>query len=234
MPNLPPQAFFKAMTPNLVADHISRKNHPDSPPIDNSFHPFFSLSGHIAGRLFKLRKLDNIYSGLNTRADPFEFSRQALEKLRIHLLPTGKCGPIPRTGPLIIVANHPFGCLEGLALVQIISEVRRDVRFLANYFLNALPPATISQIKSLSELSVSEIARVVPELEEGRHSFPVLIRQYLKLGGRAAAFHHDRDFGSYDVLMVIDLCKTPRDTLRRYMGKNAENFTDKNFGSGQG
>lgn len=51
---------------------------------------------------------------------------------------------IPAQGPVVIVANHPIGSLDGLALLQIITRVRSDVKIIANQLL--------SQIKPLNEL----------------------------------------------------------------------------------
>lgn len=42
---------------------------------------------------------------------------------------------IPATGRVVIVANHPLGALDGLALLKLVSEVRRDVRIVANDML---------------------------------------------------------------------------------------------------
>lgn len=42
---------------------------------------------------------------------------------------------IPAEGRLLIVANHPIGSLDGLALLRLVSEVRPDVRVLANDML---------------------------------------------------------------------------------------------------
>jgi putative hemolysin len=39
---------------------------------------------------------------------------------------------IPSDGKLIIVANHPLGALDGLALLRALSEVRPDVKIIAN------------------------------------------------------------------------------------------------------
>ncbi len=39
---------------------------------------------------------------------------------------------IPSEGKLVVVANHPLGALDGLALLRAISEVRPDVRIIAN------------------------------------------------------------------------------------------------------
>lgn len=39
---------------------------------------------------------------------------------------------IPREGPLVVVANHPFGILDGLALGNILSAARGDFRIIAH------------------------------------------------------------------------------------------------------
>jgi putative hemolysin len=44
----------------------------------------------------------------------------------------GSLSNIPRTGPLVLIANHPFGILDGLMMGRILSEVRGDFRILAH------------------------------------------------------------------------------------------------------
>ena len=39
---------------------------------------------------------------------------------------------IPSQGPLIVVANHPFGVLDGIAVGHITSLVRKDFKLLAH------------------------------------------------------------------------------------------------------
>jgi len=39
---------------------------------------------------------------------------------------------IPKTGPVVIASNHPFGGIEGVILARIIGEVRPDLKVLAN------------------------------------------------------------------------------------------------------
>lgn len=47
---------------------------------------------------------------------------------------------IPAVGRLVIVANHPLGALDALALIRLISEVRRDVKVVANDLLMHIEP----------------------------------------------------------------------------------------------
>lgn len=47
---------------------------------------------------------------------------------------------IPETGPTVVVANHPCGAVDALALLHLVGSVRGDVRILANDVLWALEP----------------------------------------------------------------------------------------------
>lgn len=57
---------------------------------------------------------------------------------------------------------------------------------------------------------------------------PVLLRHYLKLGGRLLAFSVDSEFSNaLDGLIVVDLTQTDRKLLERYLGRiEAEIFLD--------
>jgi putative hemolysin len=47
---------------------------------------------------------------------------------------------IPASGRVLIIANHPIGSLDGLALLRLIHEVRSDVRIVANSLLTCIGP----------------------------------------------------------------------------------------------
>ena len=59
----------------------------------------------------------------------FDYSVRAWERERI-----------PVTGKVVIVANHPIGSLDGLALLKLIYDVRPDVKVVANDLLYSLKP----------------------------------------------------------------------------------------------
>jgi len=46
---------------------------------------------------------------------------------------------IPASGPLVVVANHPFGFADALVIGHLISQVRPDAKFLANSLLSGIP-----------------------------------------------------------------------------------------------
>lgn len=66
---------------------------------------------------------------------------QVLEHLDILCtIPAHGLEQIPAHGPLIVIANHPTGTLDGLALLYAVSRVRRDVKVVTNRMLTHLEP----------------------------------------------------------------------------------------------
>lgn len=60
------------------------------------------------------------------------------------------------------------------------------------------------------------------ELEDDAKGMPVLLRQYLKLGGRILGFNVDPAFNRViDCLLLVDLHATGADTLGKFMGRDA-------------
>lgn len=72
--------------------------------------------------------------------DVVPFFSRALRELRIEVDVDGSDRHrIPELGPLVVVANHPFGAIDGLALLDVLSQARPDVRVLGNHLLAAIP-----------------------------------------------------------------------------------------------
>jgi putative hemolysin len=68
------------------------------------------------------------------------FADRALAALGVrYTLPGGGLETIPREGPLIVVANHPFGGLDGLILTALLRRVRPDAKLLGNRLLQRIP-----------------------------------------------------------------------------------------------
>ena len=87
-----------------------------------------------------LRRLNALYTALPGAGSGVPFPKQILEKLNV----TTACTPedlarFPEAGALVVVANHPFGAVEGLALLEALRGRRSDVKVLANYLLQRIP-----------------------------------------------------------------------------------------------
>ncbi len=47
---------------------------------------------------------------------------------------------IPKTGPFIILANHPLGALDGIIMMHAIGKVRPDFKVMGNFLLHQIKP----------------------------------------------------------------------------------------------
>ena len=79
------------------------------------------------------------------------------------------------------------------------------------------PPKTQSSVRCRD---VEELSDVISDLEPTQAGIPVLLRQYLKLGGKLLGFNVDPEFSDVlDGLIVVDLTKTEPKLLERYLGR---------------
>lgn len=87
-----------------------------------------------------LSKLDSLYRQEALPEDSFEFMNEALTRIGTqYQVDHGRLENIPSHGPVLIVANHPFGGIEGIILASLVSRVRKDVKVLANELLKRIP-----------------------------------------------------------------------------------------------
>lgn len=67
------------------------------------------------------------------------FWRDALDTMGIELqTPQEQLNRIPATGPLIVVANHPHGLVDGMVLAETIGRVRTDYKILTRSLLTGV------------------------------------------------------------------------------------------------
>ena len=84
-------------------------------------------------RLLGLPRIWEIEEELEQRASEGEEPFAAfLAAAGIGIAEEGVCKAIPREGPGVVIANHPFGGADALALSALCKRVRTDMRILAN------------------------------------------------------------------------------------------------------
>ena len=73
---------------------------------------------------------------LSSGIPPEKIMGAALQELDIHLdIDASALARIPTDGPLVFIANHPFGVVDGLAFCEIVSRVRARYAILVNSVL---------------------------------------------------------------------------------------------------
>lgn len=123
----------------LLDDLPFRLPVPTSPLARGALKPTFVRAA--VERALALPRLGAIYTGVSQAADPCTFATQGLASLGISVeVRPEDTARIPASGPLILVANHPFGALEGLILLSVVGAVRPDVKVVANRWLARIPP----------------------------------------------------------------------------------------------
>lgn len=116
----------------LNFDDILRQYFPD---LSIRHKRLTSLAGRLLNLLFfqrRFEQFDREFPG----SEGFDFVESALTFFNFQLRTReSERARIPATGKVVIVANHPIGSLDGLALLHLIRQIRPDVKVVANNML---------------------------------------------------------------------------------------------------
>jgi putative hemolysin len=96
------------------------------------------LSG-LEKQLVPVEKLRDVYRRVQQSPDGFRLDT-LLSEMRVELrVNSTESARIPATGPVVVVANHPFGVLDGAILTVLLTRVRHDVKVVTNFLLGDVP-----------------------------------------------------------------------------------------------
>jgi putative hemolysin len=97
----------------------------------------FRLVEQPIERLLSVSTINELYAHARTRTGHHpNYFANALDVLNVEYdLSDEDRAKIPATGPVMVVANHPFGGLDGIILGDILARRRQDIRLLGNHLL---------------------------------------------------------------------------------------------------
>ena len=106
----------------------------------------YASETHSLGRILAIRAVESLsgqpflkklyldYQSENLPPDRFWDEVIARLDLDVHIH-AGSPAHVPETGPLVVVANHPYGVLDGIAICWLVAQRRKDFKILINSVL---------------------------------------------------------------------------------------------------
>jgi putative hemolysin len=136
----------------------------------------------LVERVLGLNALSRCYESAPKNGSTEDFLLGVLDHLEVKLKPVDRFNAlenVPKEGPLLIVANHPLGGLEGVAITKLLLELRPDIKVLTNNLLRRIPElqSTFIGVDVLSKNAARENLKGIREAS-----------QHLKGGGALLLF----------------------------------------------
>lgn len=99
-----------------------------------------SLVARMVMYIMRLNKINKLYSDVYDE-DPNAFLDRLIEALGVTIeINEEDFQKIPADGAFITISNHPFGGLDGIILIKLLSKVRPDYKVMANFLLKKIMP----------------------------------------------------------------------------------------------
>lgn len=105
---------------------------------------------HFAARALMgvtgINKINQLYEHASNKQG-VEFIEDIFNQLEISFeIDEKELSKIPTSGGFVTISNHPFGAIDGLLLLYVVSKVRMDFKVMANFLLQKIEPLSNSFI----------------------------------------------------------------------------------------
>ena len=96
--------------------------------------------GWLLMKVLKISTLNKIYNR-NKHLKDLEFLDGILDEFQIKFeIPEEDMKRLPKEGPYITISNHPLGGIDGILLLKLMIEQRKDFKIIANFLLHRIAP----------------------------------------------------------------------------------------------
>ena len=149
---------------------ISKKEFESATKLDKLMLPGLA---NLLMELMKINDVNKLYSKFHEQ-EGLAFVDSVLDTLGINIdIDEKELNNIPKEGAFVAIANHPYGGVEGLILLKILSQRRPDVKLMANFLLKKIPNLSdyfiavnpFENVKNSS--SISGIKSTLESLQQG-------------------------------------------------------------------
>ena len=91
-------------------------------------------------RITKINKVNELYDILKDKVGKDFFDSFVRERGLQYIVFEEDLAKIPKTGPFILVSNHPLGAIDGILMAKILTEIRPDFKIMGNFLLEKIKP----------------------------------------------------------------------------------------------
>lgn len=104
------------------------------------------IGGGSAARVLmmvlRINKLNRLYDEIS-HLEGMDFIDALIDRLQLEYeVNEDELEQIPKEGAFITVSNHPFGGIDGMLLVKVLSKYRPDIKVMSNFVLNKIKPVS--------------------------------------------------------------------------------------------
>jgi len=99
-----------------------------------------TFMGWLLLKVLRISKVNKVYNNHKHKSD-LDFLNGLLGEFKIEFeIPEEDLKRIPKTGSFITISNHPLGGIDGVLLLKLLLEQRKDFKIIGNFLLHRIAP----------------------------------------------------------------------------------------------